>query len=245
MREKMIALLCVLLLISGNAQALTVFDPRNYQANSQTLAQQVTAVAHAYTQIQNQLQQLQNEAKNLENMDAATANETISHIQDNLNQLYQLQQQMQSVLTDYENLESVWDSVYTDYADADGLTGEDYVQQAAKVVDTTNQAIYDAMYMQGFGVSGVNDVVGNLGHLLEATNSASGALAAAQAGNQIAALQAQQMMLLQQMIAKNNQAQLAYQKQQMAQDLAAEQAAATAYTHEVTPQANSGPGIIR
>lgn len=85
----------------------------------------------------------------------------------------------------------------------------------------------------------------NLQGLINSSQNAQGALAAAQAGNQIAAMNAQQMMILQQMIAQSNQAQMSYLAQQQ-QEKAMAKAAADQWFGERPPvtEGGQGPGII-
>jgi P-type conjugative transfer protein TrbJ len=89
------------------------------------------------------------------------------------------------------------------------MTGADYAAHAYSVLQSTNDVIYDAMRAQGL-VAQIGADTANLQSLMSASQSAQGALAAAQAGNQIAVLNTQQMMRLQQIMAASNQAQTAY-----------------------------------
>ena len=189
------------------------------------------------TQI-NTAQQLQAALANLAKMDATTAAENQQLIYSNLQQLAQLQQQMQSLVMDYSEFQNSWNNMYPEFQ-------SDYANQANQIVSATDQAVYEAMLMQGMGVAGISNSSANLQGLLNASQTAQGALAAAQAGNQIAAIQAQQFMQLQQMIAQSNNAQLAYQKQKMEQDRAAEQAAAQAYYSDIDSEKGRGTGVIR
>jgi len=185
----------------------------------------------------NTAQQLAAALKNLAEMDSAAAAANAGAIQQTLAQLLTLQQQVQSFVNDYQNFQQNWDEIYNT-----GGIGADYAAQAAQVLQATDQATYDAMRAQGWAVGTMPTTAENLNALIAASQTAEGALAAAQAGNQIAALQAQQLMILQQTIAANNQAQLAYQKEREQQNADAEAAAAQLYSGTVTPQKGQGPG---
>lgn len=238
MRKILIALVVTLFIAytTKEAAALVVYDPSNY-------AQNLQSALNSATQIQNQMKQLENDAANLQYMDSATASATMYRIQDNLAQLQMLQQQTQGMVMDYTDFQTAWDQQYQDFSAYSGMTGADYAEQAMRMTQTTQNQIYDAMRAQGLIAQAGNDAAA-LQQLLAASQSAQGARAAAQAGNQIAAMQAQSLMKLQQMIAQNNQAQLAYQQQKLQQDMAAEYAAAQAYTTDVEPQ-KRGQGSLR
>jgi P-type conjugative transfer protein TrbJ len=95
------------------AEALTVFDPTNYSANSQTLLQQIQSVAYQYQQIQYSLQ-------NLAAMDPAAAAANLGQVQQALTQLVALQQQARGIVLDYQNFQQQWDSKYKEFGDFHG-----------------------------------------------------------------------------------------------------------------------------
>lgn len=168
-------------------------------------------IAQAIQQVAYQSQQVQMQLQNLANMDQASAAANMAQIQQQLQQLVQLQQEVQGMTLDYQATQEQWNQLYgTDYSN---MNNTDFAEQAQKLSDQTNKSIYDAMRAQGL-VSQIGTDSANLQSLLQASQSAQGALAAAQVGSQIAALQAQQLMRLQQIMAQSNQAQAAYYAEQ-------------------------------
>lgn len=195
------------------------------------------------TQI-NTAHQLEAALSNLAKMDPATAAANMGQIQQTLAQLQVLQQEVTGMTMDYQNFQYQWDNTYQDFRAYNGMSGTDYAYQAQQLNQATQQQIYDAMRAQGL-ISGIPGDAANLQHLMNASQSSQGALAAAQAGNQISGLMAQQMMRLQQMMSQSNQAQLAYYEQKQHQDAAAEAAAANAYNSEVNLGKSGGHGTLR
>lgn len=171
----------------------------------------------------NTLQQLEAALKNLSSMDVASAAANMGQIQQTLAQLQAVQQQATGLTMDYQNFQQQWDQTYPDYASYTGMSGADYANQVQQLSEVTQKQIYDAMLAQGL-VSQVNGDARNLQSLLSASQSAEGALAAAQAGNQIAAITSQQLMRLQQIVAQSNQAQLSYQEEQKRKERMAKEA---------------------
>lgn len=173
----------------------------------------------------NTAEQLSAMLKNLQGMDSATAAANIDQINANLQQLANLQNELSGMIMDYSNFQTSWDSQYHDFSDYAGMTGDDYAQNAQNLLSALNQSTYDAMRAQGLIVNNQNTAA-MLQQLMQASQSAEGAKAAAQAGNLIAAQQVQQLMQFQQMVAQSNRQQsewIAYQahKEAMAKELAA------------------------
>lgn len=83
-------------------------------------------------------------------------------------------------------------------------------EEAQKIMDQTSLAMADAARIQALISSGMTTDHQVLQSLLDATRTAPGALAAAQAGNQIAALQIEQLMKIQALMVANSRAQTMY-----------------------------------
>lgn len=192
----------------------------------------------------NTAQQLEAALSNLASMDPATAAANMGQIQQTLAQLQMLQQEVTGMTMDYQTFQQQWDATYQDFGAYNGMSGSDYANQAQKINQATQQQIYDAMRAQGL-ISGIPGDAASLQQLLNASQSSQGALAAAQAGNQISGIMAQQIMRLQQMMSQSNQAQLTYYEQKQHQDAAAEAAAANAYSSDAELNKNGGHGTLR
>ncbi|SDF61172.1 hypothetical protein [Sporolituus thermophilus] len=194
------------------AEALVVYDP--------------TAVAKLVQQIAIQNQQLQAELAQLANMDAAASAYGQAAVQQALAQLAENFATMQSLVAGYADFQAAWAQVYPDFAAWSGYSPDQYSTAAQAVLAQTNAAIYDAMRAQQLIGAQLPSTSAALQTLMAASATAPGALAAAQAGNQIAALMAQQMMALGQIMSQANQMQAAWYQQQLQERAAAAAAAA-------------------
>jgi P-type conjugative transfer protein TrbJ len=116
---------------------------------------------------------------------------------------------MRGITMDYTKLQGAYDEVYKNFAAYNGMSGEQYASQAQQILNQSNNSAYDAMRAQGLAAQIDNDAA-NLNSLMQASQSATGALAATQAGNQITGMTIQQLMRLQEVIAASNRAQSSY-----------------------------------
>ena len=225
-RLSMVFVIGVFLFVSPAAEAFLgfgdiVFDPSVFMQTLMSYFTEIEDYANQAEQLSNQVQSLINEAQNLANMDSYAAGRTINGIKSSLMKLSDLKSNVRGITMDYMKLESAWDSVYQkDFTAFNGKSAKEYVEAADKALKQTNNATYDAMRAQGL-VAQIDDDAANLESLLNASNSAKGALAAAQAGNQIAGVTSQQLMRLQHIVAASYRAQSSFyaeqaQKQAMA-----------------------------
>lgn len=208
--------------VAPKAEAFEVFDPTNYAANSNNLLQSIQAVAYQYQQIQYSLQ-------NLASMDSATAAANSANIRQQIGQLQTLQQTFSGLMSDYTSLQGQWGETYKDFTGYNGMTTPDFLTQMQRVLTMTNNTTQGAAYTQGQVQTSLAGSASTLDQLLVASQSSQGALSAAQAGNQIAAFNAQQMLILQNMIAEYNKAQLTYMQQQTEREKAQTEAAKAFY----------------
>jgi type IV secretion system protein TrbJ len=214
-RFLMVVVLVAVLFVAPHAEAFLgfgdiVFDPSVFMQTLMSYFTEIEDYSNQAEQLSNQIQSLMNEAQNLTNMDSYTAGRAINGIRNSLMKLSDLKNNVRGITMDYMQLESAWDSIYKkDFKDFAGKSVKDYVESADKALKQTNNATYDAMRAQGL-VAQIDDDAANLESLLRASSSASGALAAAQAGNQIAAVTSQQLMRLQHIVAASYRAQSSF-----------------------------------
>lgn len=195
------------------------------------------------TQI-NTAQQLAAALKNLETMDPGAAAANAGYIYSNLQQLISVQNNLQGMVMDYANFQSSWDSQYHDFADYAGMSGEQYSQNAQNLLNALNQSIYNAMQAQGF-IANNSDTTAMLQQLLQASQTAQGAKAAAQVGNMIAAQQVQQMMQFQQMFAQSQRQQSEWLAYQAHKEAMAREANEQFFKQPSEPVREGGPGFVK
>lgn len=206
------ALALVLTLDAGgpaHAQ-LIVKDPTNY-------AQNVLQAARALQQINNQIQQIQNQALSLINEArnlASLPHSSLKALQDQVARTRQLLGEAQRVAFDVRAIEEAFRNGYRG-ADAHA-SDRALVAGAQERWRNSVAAFEDALRVQAGVVGNINGVRAEMSTLVTSSQSATGALQAAQAGNQILALQAQQIADLAALMASQGRAQSLEQARQTA-----------------------------
>lgn len=164
-----------------------VHDPRNYAQNILTAARTLEQINNQIKQLQNQSTSLLNEAKNL----ATLPTSTLQELQGQVDQTRQLLGEAQRIAFDVKDVQAAFEGRYKGAA-LSGSSATMVANADARWKDSVG-AFEDAMKVQA-------GIVGNLGvtrqsisALVGASQSATGALQAAQAGNQLLALQSQQL----------------------------------------------------
>ena len=222
----MVLALVITVQLSGptqKAEALIVYDPTNYAANIQTSLKQVESVI-------NELKMLENQAKNLASLGQVAE---LSQLKNTFSQLMALKSQVDGLLGGFENYQSEWDKVFKDFATVNGMSGTQYASHAKAQLDALSKAAYEATRQQLKVKDTVDTDAEALEALLRASESTTGALQAAQAGNQIGGAIVQQLLKLQTTMAASNAAQLSYTNYLMDKD---KQAAARAQKFFETTQ---------
>lgn len=164
-----------------------VFDPRNYAQNILTAARTLEQINNQIRLLQGQATSLLNEARNL----AKLPTSTLQELQSQIDQTRQLLNEAQRISYDVNEIQHAFEGRYNGSARF-GSNATMIANAEARWKDSM-AAFEDAMKVQA-------GIVGNLGAtrhsidtLVSASQSATGALQAAQAGNQLLALQSQQL----------------------------------------------------
>lgn len=172
--------------VPARAQSI-VFDPNNYVQNVLSAARALQQINNQITSLQNQAQMLINQAKNLANLPYSS----LQQLQSSIVRTQQLLAQAQRIAYDVQQIDRAFS---TSYAPATGSQPNQVLMANAQSRWQNSVAsLQDALRVQA-------GVVGNLdtnriqtSALVMSSQGASGALQATQAGNQILALQAQQL----------------------------------------------------
>ncbi|SMH40838.1 P-type conjugative transfer protein TrbJ [Mesorhizobium australicum] len=177
-----------------------VFDPSNYAEN-------VLQAARALEQINNQIQSLQNEAQMLINQARNLASlpySSLQRIQQSVERTQQLLGEAQRIAFDVQEIDRIFSDQYSNM----DLTVSDQklVELARERWGNTVGALKDAMRVQAGVVGNIETQRVELSNLVGESQGATGALQATQAGNQILALQAQQLTDLTALLAANGRA---------------------------------------
>jgi P-type conjugative transfer protein TrbJ len=164
-----------------------VYDPSNYSQNILTAARTLEQINNQIRQLQNQATSLVNEARNL----ASLPTTMLEPLQQQIRQTQQLLAQAQRISFDVQQIEREFARQYS----PSSLTGSqrEMVQVAEERWKNSVAAFEDALKVQAGAVSNIEGSRSAINTLVSASQSATGALQAAQAGNQLLALQSQQL----------------------------------------------------
>ncbi|MDE5446078.1 P-type conjugative transfer protein TrbJ [Bradyrhizobium sp. CSA207] len=164
-----------------------VFDPNNYAQNVLTAARELQQINNQITSLQNQAQMLINQAKNL----ASLPYSSLQQLEQSIQRTQQLLAQAQRIGYQVQQIDSAFS---TTYAPSSASTSDQILIRNAQARWQNSVAgLQDAMRVQATVVGNLDTNRTQLSALVTASQGATGALQASQAGNQLIALQAQQL----------------------------------------------------
>ncbi|MCK1476993.1 P-type conjugative transfer protein TrbJ [Bradyrhizobium sp. 197] len=186
----------------GEAKAQwMVFDPNNYVQNVLTAARELQQINNQITSLQNEAQMLINQAKNL----ASLPYSSLQQLEQSIQRTQQLLSQAQRIAYDVQQIERAFSTTYApaSVSMSNGLL----VANAQTRWQNSVAGLQDAMRVQASVVGNLDTNRTQMSALVTASQGASGALQASQAGNQLLALQAQQLADLTATVASQGRAQ--------------------------------------
>ena len=200
------------------AAQMTVFDPSNYSQNLLTAARTLEQVNNQILSLQNEAQMLINQARHLTSLPYSS----LQQLQQSIGRTRQLLGQAQNIAYDVQQID--W-AFLTTYAPASAdQSAQSLVANARTRWENSVAGLQDALRIQATVVGNLDTNRSELSALVDASQGAAGALEAAQAGNQLVALQAQQLADLTATVAAQGRAQsLEAAARVAAQDQAREQ----------------------
>ena len=199
-----IALSPIMVTTSAHAQfgfGRIVFDPSNYAQNILTAARTLQSVNQQITQLQNEAQMLMNQARNL----ASLPYSSLQQLQQSVQRTQQLLSQAQNIAFDVQQIDRAFQQQYGNVSMS--ASDQQLVSQARSRWQNTVGGLQDAMRVQAGVVGNIDTNRAQMSALVGSSQSATGALQATQAGNQLLALQAQQLADLTAVVAANGRAQ--------------------------------------
>jgi P-type conjugative transfer protein TrbJ len=222
-------------ILAPPAYAIIVFDPSNYAQNVLTAARALEQINNQITSLQNQAQMLINQARNL----ASLPFSSLQQLQQSVQRTQQLLAQAQNIAYNVQQIDQAFQTKYANVSMS--VSDAQLVADARTRWRNTVGGLQDAMRVQATVVGNIDTNRQQMSALVDASQSATGALQATQAGNQLLALQAQQLSDLTAVISANGRAQALRD---------AEQAAAAEQGREqrrrfLTPGSGYQPGNAR
>jgi type IV secretion system protein TrbJ len=197
---------------------MTVFDPSNYSQNVLTAARALQQVTNQITSLQNEAQMLINQARNL----ASLPYSSLQQLQQSVGRTQQLLAQVQGIAFDVQQIDQAFATVYAPASPSQ--SDQSLIANARARWQSTVEGLQDALRLQATVVGNLDTNRSEMTALIGASQGATGALQATQAGNQLLALQAQQLADLTASISAQGRAQTIEAAQRAAaQDQAREQ----------------------
>jgi P-type conjugative transfer protein TrbJ len=187
--------------VTPAAAQWVVYDPTNYVQN-------VLSATRALEQINNQIQSLQNEAQMLINQARNLASlpySSLQQLQQSVQRTQALLGQAQRIAFDVQQIDQAFQSQYGNISLS--TSDQRLVSDARSRWQNTVGGLQDALRVQAGVVGNIDTNRVEMAALVGQSQGATGALQATQAGNQLLALQAQQLADLVAVVAANGRAQ--------------------------------------
>lgn len=188
-------------LMTTPAHAIIVFDPSNYAQNVLTAARALQQITNQITSLQNEAQGLINQARNL----ASLPYSSLQQLQQSVQRTQQLLAQAQNIAFDVQQIDRAFQSTYGKAPIS--ASDQQLISDARTRWQNTVGGLQDAMRVQAGVVGNIDTNRAQMSALIGQSQGATGALQATQAGNQLLALQAQQLADLTALMAANGRAQ--------------------------------------
>ena len=173
--------------VSSTSAQLIVFDPNNYAQNVLTAARELQQINNQITSLQNQAQMLINQARNL----ASLPYSSLQQLERSIQRTQQLLAQTQRIAYDIKQIDQAFSTIYAPTSMS--TSDQALIANAQTRWKNSVAALQDALRVQATVVGNLDTNRTQMSALIGASQGATGALQASQAGNQLLALQAQQL----------------------------------------------------
>jgi P-type conjugative transfer protein TrbJ len=204
--------------VSPTSAQLIVFDPNNYAQNVLTAARELQQINNQIASLQNQAQMLINQAKNL----ASLPYSSLQQLEQSIQRTQQLLAQAQRIAYDIKQIDQAFSTTYAPASTSQ--SDQALIANAQSRWQNSVAGLQDALRIQATVVGNLDTNRKEMSALISSSQSATGALQARQAGNQLLGLQAQQLADLTAAVAAQGRAQsLETAQRTVAQDQGREQ----------------------
>ena len=177
-----------------------VYDPTNYAQNVLTAARTLQQVNQQITQLQNEATMLINQARNL----ASLPYSSLQQLQQSVQRTQQLLAEAQGISLNVQQIDRAFQTTYGNASMS--ASDQALVAGARERWQNTVGGLQDAMRVQAGVVGNIDSNRTQMSELVGQSQNATGALQATQAGNQLLALQSQQLSDLVALLAANGRA---------------------------------------
>jgi len=165
-----------------------VFDPTNFSQNVLTAARELQQINNEIQSLENQATMLINQAKNL----ASLPYSSLAQLEQSITQTQQLLAQAQRIAYNVTTIDQAFTRTYPQ-AYSSSTSSQQLLADAQTRWQNSLAGFQDAMRVQAGVVQNLDSTRTQIDALISSSQSASGALQAAQSGNQLVALQTKQL----------------------------------------------------
>ena len=165
-----------------------VFDPTNFSQNVLTAARELQQVNNEILSLENQATMLINQARNL----ASLPYSALTQLEQSITQTEQLLAQAQRIAYSVTSIDQAFTQAYPQ-AYSNSTSSLQLLAGAQTRWQNSLAAFQDAMRVQAGAVQNLDSTRTQIDALISSSQSATGALQAAQSGNQLTALQTKQL----------------------------------------------------
>jgi P-type conjugative transfer protein TrbJ len=195
------------------AAQVAVYDPANHFQNILQAVRTLEEVRNQVQQITNEIRMLENMARDLETLPESIANDILGRMQ----RIDDLMREAEGIGYKVEEIEREYEEIYPDTYGQTPPENDVLVEQARKRWAQSRTAYRESLTVTGEVVSTARADSESLDRLIGSSQSAVGNLQAVQAGNQIEALQTQQLMQIESMMASHYRAEALERSRQLAE----------------------------
>lgn len=174
-----------------------VYDPANHAENILTATQTLEQINNQIRQLAHEIEMLENMAKDLQQLPTSVADD----LRDKLLTVDQLIRLAEGIAYQVTEVETEYEVIYRETYGMNPPPTPVIVAEAREAWKQSRSAYKHALQVQAQVVTNIRDDIEKLHGLVGDSQSAEGNLSAVQAGNQIAALSAEQIMQIQTLLA--------------------------------------------
>jgi P-type conjugative transfer protein TrbJ len=165
-----------------------VFDPTNYAQNILTAARELQQVNNEIKMLENQATSLINQARNM----ASLPYSSLTQLERSITQTQQLLAQAQRIAYNVATIDQAFTRTYPQ-AYSGSISSQQLLADAQTRWQNARAGFQDAMHVQAGVVQNLDSTRTQINALVTASQGATGALQAAQSGNQLVAIQTKQL----------------------------------------------------
>jgi len=191
-----------------------VYDPANHTQNILTAVRSLQQINQQIQQLTHEIEMLENMARNLQTLDLNVA-EAI--IRDRVRRIQDLMRQAEGIGYGVQEVEREYEEIYPENYGASAPDSQVLVQDARRRWRQSRTAYRDSLVTIGAALEDNEVDAASIADLIDRSQSAVGALEAAQAGNQIEAMQAQQLMQIEAIMAAHYRAEALARAKELAE----------------------------